>query len=368
MDPGPRMRAIYEFRPVDHLPRREFYIWGEAIERWRGEGLPEDYGERNLFNFDPPGTVGIGLDLGWCEPPFLPAYEEEVVRVEGDTEIVRDAAGRLLRVFRGRRHGFMPEYVGHPVSCERDWEKDVAPRLDPDDERRYEGLPEKCRDAAARREDEGVMLRQGMVGGYMYLRALMGPEDLLFAFYDKPDLIRRMMGRWVALMDTGLARIQHYTVIDELGLGEDICYNHGLLISPEMVREFLLPCYRQVVQNARARQEPHIYFHLDTDGWAVPAVELYREAGVDVISPWEVAAGCDVVEIGRQWPDLVMLGGIDKRVLAEGKDAIDRHVERVLPPMVERGGYIPTCDHGVPDNVSLESYLHYRRRVCELDH
>jgi hypothetical protein len=36
--------------------------------------------------------------------------------------------------------------------------------------------------------------------------------------------------------------------------------------------------------------------------------------------------------------------------------------------MLERGGYIPTCDHGVPDNVSLESYLHYRRRMCELDH
>ena len=35
---------------------------------------------------------------------------------------------------------------------------------------------------------------------------------------------------------------------------------------------------------------------------------------------------------------------------------------------VKRGDYIPTCDHGVPNDVSLENYLYYRRRVCEMDH
>lgn len=30
------------------------------------------------------------------------------------------------------------------------------------------------------------------------------------------------------------------------------------------------------------------------------------------------------------------------------------------------GGYIPTCDHGVPSNVSYANYLHYRRRCLEL--
>ncbi|AQQ71311.1 hypothetical protein SMSP2_01682 [Limihaloglobus sulfuriphilus] len=35
--------------------------------------------------------------------------------------------------------------------------------------------------------------------------------------------------------------------------------------------------------------------------------------------------------------------------------------------MVKRGGYIPTCDHGVPDNVSYENYMYYRKRMLELD-
>ena len=46
----------------------------------------------------------------------------------------------------------------------------------------------------------------------------------------------------------------------------------------------------------------------------------------------------------------------------------DRELERIIPAMVVRGGYYPTCDHGVPEDVSLENYLHYRKRVQELDH
>jgi uroporphyrinogen decarboxylase len=84
------------------------------------------------------------------------------------------------------------------------------------------------------------------------------------------------------------------------------------------------------------------------------------------MSPFEVAAGCDVVEIGKEYPGLRIFGGIDKRVLAAGKDAIDRHVDYILPFMKKRGGYIPTCDHGVPEEVRLEDYLHYRSRCREL--
>jgi len=367
MTPGERYRATYDLKPVDHLVRREFYIWDEALERWKTEGLPDDYAELNLFGFDPPGIVDVGLDMGWCEPPFLPAYEDKVVEDEGDTEIIQDFAGRWLRVFKGRRHGFMPDYVKHPVTCMEDWEEEVAPRLDPADAKRYMIVAGSCAHAKAQREQEGLMVRQGMVGGYMYLRALMGPEDILLAFYEKPDLVHALMTRWAEVMNAGLERIQAHVELDELAIGEDICYVKGLLISPDLWREFLLPYYQDVVGNARRRQERKLHFNVDTDGWAGPAVPLYQEVGLEVMDPWEVASGCDVVKAGRKWPDLVITGGIDKRVLAEGKDAIDRHLEYIIPPMVERSGYIPTCDHGVPDNVSFDNYMHYRRRLCELD-
>jgi hypothetical protein len=65
MSAGERMRATYDFRPVDHLYRTEFSIWPEAIERWKGEGLPEDWQETNLFMYDAQAIYRTGLNLGW---------------------------------------------------------------------------------------------------------------------------------------------------------------------------------------------------------------------------------------------------------------------------------------------------------------
>jgi len=225
--------------------------------------------------------------------------------------------------------------------------------------------------ANARRDAaEGKIVTQNVIGGYMYLRSLIGPEDLLYAFVDQPRLIHACMEAWFALAEAVIERHQRYVTIDEIYFGEDICYNHGPLISPAMMREFILPYYQQVIANLKRRQlDPtrHLYVQIDTDGYAVPVIDVYREAiGMDVMSPFEVAAGCDVVAIGKRWLDLAIFGGIDKRVLAAGKDAIDRMVERILPTMRERGGYIPTCDHGVPEEVDFDDYLHYRRRCVEL--
>ena len=38
-------------------------------------------------------------------------------------------------------------------------------------------------------------------------------------------------------------------------------------------------------------------------------------------------------------------------------DDLQRHLAEILPPMLKRGGYIPTCDHLVPTDVSFEVTL-----------
>jgi hypothetical protein len=136
-----------------------------------------------------------------------------------------------------------------------------------------------------------------------------------------------------------------------------------------MMREFLFPYYQQLIANLRSRQidkSRHLYIQIDTDGFANPLIPVYQEIGMDVMSPFEVASGCDVVEVGTRYPELVISGGIDKRVLARSIAEIDRMVERILPVMRARGGYIPTCDHGVPEEVPYANYLHYRKRCIEL--
>jgi uroporphyrinogen decarboxylase len=261
----------------------------------------------------------------------------------------------------------MPEYVGHPVKDQATWRDRCAWRLDPNTPGRLAALEAQLPQAvaAARR---GLFITQGLVGGYMYLRSLIGPEGLLYMFYDDPDLIRACMEAWFALADAVIARHQRQVTLDEIFMAEDICYNQGSLISPDMMREFLFPYYKALLANARKRQldpDRHLYFQVDTDGFCLDVIPLYQELGMDVMSPFEAASGSDVVEAARRHPSLVLLGGFDKRILAQGPDAIDREAARIFPVLKKRGGYSPTCDHGVPEEVPYENWLHFRKRCLE---
>lgn len=366
MSPAARtLRDTYARVPGAPFYHKTFGLW-MCLDTWREQGLPEG-NLAELFHFDPPGSHSLG-QLGWCEAAFAPAFPEVPVEDRGETEVVQDKAGRQVLFFKGRRTGFMPEYVDHPVKDMATWEEKVRWRLDPSTPSRYTDLEARmatAREAAGR----GLMICQNLIGGYMYLRSLVGPEQLLYAFYDKPEVVHACMAQWLELADAVVARHQEQVVLDTVYLAEDICYNCGPLISPEMFREFLLPYYQQLLANIRSRQLDsgrHLYVEIDTDGYAVPMIPVYRDGvGMEAMNPFEVASGCDVVAIGREYPDLVMSGGIDKRVLAGSLADIDRMCARILPVMRERGGYIPTCDHGVPPEVSWQNYLHYRQRCVE---
>lgn len=355
---------FYAMKPGAGILQHEFGFY--SLEAWEEAGFlrPGDKPEE-VFGLEPSGVYALG-GLGWCEAALSPAFEEKVLEDRGAYELVQDFAGRKLLCFKGRRSGFMPEYVGHPVTDMASWEENVLWRMDPADPARAED-GKKAGLEAIEKQAAGYHVTQQLVGGYMYLRSLIGPEELLYAFYDQPELIHACMEGWLTLADSVIARHQSYVTLDEVFLAEDISYNHGPLISPDMMREFLLPYYSRLLDNIRKRQKDDRRFHLqiDTDGHCLPTIPLYREIGMTYMSPFEVAAGCDVVRVAEEYPDLLIRGGIDKRILASGRDAILAEVRRILPVMKARGGYIPECDHGVPAEVPFEDYVYYRQLIRE---
>jgi len=367
-----RYEATYNFQPVDHLPRQDMYIWPETIERWQGEELPEDWEQRNIFGFDTETIRRPPVDLGWCETPLMPPFEEQVLERRGDYEIIQDVSGRILRIFAERPTLAMPQYLRHPAETPADWDEDLKPRLDPHTPERWEQFEttkQEFIDASA----DGTppfWVEQRIIGGYMFLRNNLGPEGVLLAFYDMPELIHDMMQTWLYFMDESLKRSQASFALDTVEMSEDICYKSGMLISPELFREFLLPYYQELVRKMRQRNTRRLYFHVDTDGNPDEAIPLYLECGMDSMDPFEVAAGQDVVEKGHQYPELIIVGGIDKRLMTEGADlsVLDRELERIIPPMLQRGGYMPMSDHGIPPDVPLANYIHYRQKRLELDH
>jgi uroporphyrinogen decarboxylase len=120
------------------------------------------------------------------------------------------------------------------------------------------------------------------------------------------------------------------------------------------------PCYRRI--KAFADDEGIPLISVDTDGKPDDIVLPMMEAGVNYLWPMEVAAGCDVNDYRRRFPDLALMGGIDKRALARDPEAIDRELDRIWPA-VETGRYIPELDHLIPDDVSWSNYAYYCRAL-----
>ncbi len=82
----------------------------------------------------------------------------------------------------------MPEYLSHPVVDQASWEENVRWRLAPQSPERYDDLRQRmaaARTAAA----QGQMITQRVIGGYMYLRSLMGPAGILYKTCEAPDLV-----------------------------------------------------------------------------------------------------------------------------------------------------------------------------------
>lgn len=143
--------------------------------------------------------------------------------------------------------------------------------------------------------------------------------------------------------------------VDIANIFEDMCCNHGPLVSPRFVREVMVPRYRRVVDLLRSNGIEIIY--LDSDGNTDDLLPIWVECGINAFYLFEVSAGMDTVAVRKHYgKDVIICGNVDKRALAMGKHAIDRELERCRF-LLEFGGVLPSCDHHIPPDVPLENMI-----------
>jgi uroporphyrinogen decarboxylase len=200
----------------------------------------------------------------------------------------------------------------------------------------------------------------GVFGPY---RWLFGDEEGLVAFHTMPGLVHEIMDHLTTLYLTVWEEVVKHVRVDLIHFWEDMCNRAGPLTSPRFFEEFMAPNYRRVKAFADRHSIPVI--SVDTDGNPELLAGPMLRARVNLLYPLEAAAGCDVNQWQRKYPDLAFTGGIDKRALAAVPAAIDRELERVRPA-VERGRYIPDLDHLIPDDVSWSNYCHYAEGLRRL--
>jgi hypothetical protein len=295
----------------------------------------------------------IAINSGYTDSPFYPKFTETALEETAEYKVYIDRDGVTKKELKHQSDTSMPQFIRFPVADWADWRM-ISARLNPAD------TPARVGDLGALKAtcaDLTVPVMLPICGAFGHPRNLVGDEGLAYVLYDEPGLMDEILDNWRDLYVALIREVTRSVRVDSLLIWEDMCYKTGPLISPHHFNEFMIPRYREVIAEARACGIPVII--VDTDGQCLDLIPLFLDAGVDVLLPFEVQAGMDVVKIGKQFPQLGIMGGLDKRVLTLGHDAIRREVDRVLPFFCERGRFIPTLDHTVPPNVSLSAFQDY---------
>ena len=313
MNARERFAAYLEGRPVDRLPRIESKFADDTVELWRAEGYLDKRPPEEFFDLDRHESVPIQVRK--FDPP------EDPRTIWPSPETWYDAAD-------SRRF---------PANWSA-WCKEAAKR---DHLISFEPWP------------EGMFQILG-------IRNYRSFVPVILFLMDEPERVRYILDFYTEYLEELIDRVCAGVKPDYAILYEPIASNSGLVISPEMARRFLAPCYRRIC----ARLERHGIQHRFawSCGHILPLIPLWVDCGINgMFIDQACAAGVDYLEVRREYGTaLALLGGINSRTLRQGEQAMIRELQRKVPPLLESGRYIPGLDDTVRVDIPFEMFAKYR--------
>jgi hypothetical protein len=344
-----RFNAQMHYQPIDRCFNMEFGYWDENFTEWPlfvDNGITNNWQADIFFNFD--RIAGAG-GRTWMNP----AFEHRVVEEKGDKQIIMNGDGLLAEVPKDG-HSSIPHYTKASIVTPDDWKRCKEERFRRDDpERRVDIEALKAQHPASRDYPLGVNCGS-MIGK---IRDMLTFEGLAYTVYDYPAMLEEMVETCCVMVEDMLDQVLPHIDFDFASGWEDICFNHGPIVSVDFFEQVVFPRYKRIGDKLHAAGID--LWYTDCDGDVRPLIKGFLEAGINCLFPYEVNSCVHPAELLAEYgTDLRIMGGIDKIEMIKGKEAIKAYLESVAH-LVERGGYIPFCDHRCPPDVSPENYLYY---------
>jgi uroporphyrinogen decarboxylase len=344
-----RFNRQMHYQPVDRCFNMEFGYWKENFTEWDlfvNNGITNNREADIFFNFD---IIRCEGGRTWLHP----AFEESVVEETSTKKLLMNRDGLLAEVPKDG-HDTIPHYIKASIVTPDDWKRCKEERMRIDD-------PARTIDVAAIKKRHSVDRDYplGVNCGSMIgkIRDMLTFEGLAYACFDYPDMVEDMVETCCQLVEHSLDQLLPHIDFDYASGWEDICFKNGPIVSVDFFRDVVMPRYKRISKRLRAHGID--IWYTDCDGDVRPILPYLLEGGINCLFPFEVNGCAHPAELLNEYgKDLRIMGGVDKIQLGKGPDAIKAYME-TLAPLVERGGYIPFCDHRCPQNVTPENYLYY---------
>ena len=340
-----RIGRMFEHKEGDRVPMLGS-PWDTTVKRWRSEGMPEDVDFAQYFDLDQ--VVGVGGDAS-------PRYEEKVVEETDDYIIRSDTWGTTAKNWK--HASSTPQWIGRTVVDRKSWEAAKARMVMTRDRINWDHLKDHY---PVWRENDWWIQGCLWFGFDVTHARIVGTEPLLIWMADDPELV---MDIFNTQLDCGLQLLDMiwdagYT-FDSIFWWDDMGYRNGTFFSVDMYRGVLKPVHKRAIEWAHAKG---IKAHLHSCGNINAFVPELIGIGLDALNPLEVKAGMDPVHLKTTYGSSLVLHGGLNAMLWDKIDQTEAEIRRLLPIMMQNGGYIFQEDHSIPDSVSLEDF----RRIVEL--
>jgi uroporphyrinogen decarboxylase len=340
MDEKRRVKACIHFDRTDRIPWQIGYTSELGVRLMKALGLEEEELKilgKNIFTFNRLDAF-LGNHLAFIRNRAVDSVQEV------QPGIFRDEWGVLW----DRR---LDRDIGTPVNCileEMNLDRLYVPDpLDPD---RYAHF-----DPIIQTHGSRYLLVKFSYSLFERAWSLRGMENLMMDMVQHPSFVNELLD---IITDHNLQLLDRMAgyAFDGAYFGDDWGYQRGLLMSPDMWRQFIKP--RIARMYGRAHELGWDVF-IHSCGNVTAILDDIVEAGVDVFNPFQP----EVIDLGRvieqQAGKLAFYGGlsIQKTLPFGSREEVRREVEHRLGLAGRFGGYIVSPSHDMPPDVPVENVL-----------
>jgi uroporphyrinogen decarboxylase len=362
------------YHSFDRCFNMEFGYWNENFNSWDlfiKNGIIDNDQAEAFFSFDRFDRRVDRLDKRvsdtfhrnvWSTPPneyrsinvwMSPPFEQKVIGQTDRTQIVVNEDGLIAEVPLDG-HDTIPHFIKSSIINPDDWKRIKEERFRRDDPSRFIDVENIKKVHPSNRDYPLGVWTGSMIGK---IRDMLTFEGLAYACYDYPDMVEDMVETCCLLVEDALDQLLFKIDFDFAAGWEDICFKNGPIISPDFFKSVVVPRYKRI--GAKLKKAGIDIWYTDCDGDVRPILPYLIESGINCLFPFEVNAMGHPAELLNQYgKDLRIMGAVDKMKLSEGKEVIKSYLQSLVP-LVERGGFIPFCDHFCPPNVDYQDYLYY---------
>jgi len=200
-------------------------------------------------------------------------------------------------------------------------------------------------------------------GPFTILHACRNVANLYSDVLEYPDELHALIKR-VMDIQTDIIRQAVKLPVDIIYFQDDIASTRGLIMSPQMIKEFILDYFEEGIAIAK-KAGKKVAFH--SDGNVTDILDDLCKMGVDAINPMQISCN-DFDAFRRNYGGkMAVFGGIDNSfIIPNGTpEQIVAHVENLFKTFGYNGGLI-MATHEIRGYVPFESYdaLFYTMQNC----